>query len=239
MRLVNTVSVLDEAKCIGCVICTSVCPTLAWSVDPNTRLAVLDEPRCFGCVNCESRCPTYAIRMVPRRKDRFLYVDPKQVDCAKVEELCRKARFHPEQIICFCTSSRAEEAAAAILTGSRTPEEISVRTGIRSGCTVECSQPLLRLLEAAGVPFKPALDGKGWQIYGSVPTLWDIPKAVKEKYARRGFHFEEDASLLDEVVASPANPRVASSAGSRNTEAEPFSLVRNCSRDSQQAEAGK
>src|SRR3972149_6368622 len=134
MRLVNTVPVLDESKCIGCVICTSVCPTLAWSVDRQTKLAVLNEPLCFGCVNCGGRCPTYAIKMVPREQDRLLYVDPRQVEYTEVEALCRKARFHPEQIICFCTSSRAEEAAAAILTGSRTPEEISVRTGIRSGC---------------------------------------------------------------------------------------------------------
>ena len=206
MRLVNTVPMLIEEKCIGCVICTSVCPTLAWSVDPGTRLAVLDEPLCFGCVNCESRCPTYAIKMVPRKEDKVLYVDPKQVDYLQVEDLCRKAHFHPEQIICFCTSSRAEEAAAAILTGSLTPEDISARTGIRSGCTLECSQPLLRLLEAAGIPFQPALDGKGWQIYGKVPTLWEIPQSVKDKYAARGFHFNEDQVLMDEVTASPAQP---------------------------------
>ena len=206
MRLVNTVPRLDEAKCIGCVICTSVCPTLAWSVDKKTKLAVLNEPLCFGCVNCEARCPTYAIKMVTREEDKFLYVDPKQVDYATVETLCRKARFHPEQIICFCTSSRAEEAAAAILTGARTPEEISARTGIRSGCTVECSQPLLRLLEAAGIPFQPALDGRGWQIYGKVPTIWEIPESVKRKYAGRGFHFDEDTALMEEVIASPACP---------------------------------
>lgn len=206
MRLVNTIPLLDEEKCIGCVICTSVCPTLAWSVDRETKLALLDEPLCFGCVNCESRCPTYAIKMVPRKEDKFLYVDPKQVDYAQVEDLCRKAHFHPEQIICFCTSSRAEEAAAAILTGSRTPEDISARTGIRSGCTLECSQPLLRLLEAAGIPFQPALDGKGWQIYGKVPTVWEIPQSVKDKYATRGFHFDEDQALMEEVTASPAQP---------------------------------
>lgn len=206
MRLVNTVPELDEEKCIGCVICTSICPTLAWSVNKESKLAVLEESRCFGCINCESRCPTYAIKMVPREEDRFLYVDPTQVDSTQVADLCRKARFHPEQIICFCTSSRAEEAAAAILTGSLTPEDISSRTGIRSGCTVECSQPLLRLLEAAGIPFQTALDGKGWQIYGKVPTVWDIPKSVKEKYARRGFHFEEDQALMEEVISFPVQP---------------------------------
>jgi len=71
---------------------------------------------------------------------------------------------------------------------------------------VECAQPLLRLLEAAGIPFTPALDGKGWQIYGKVPTVWDIPESVKKKYADRGFHFEEDIALMEEVIASPAHP---------------------------------
>jgi hypothetical protein len=71
---------------------------------------------------------------------------------------------------------------------------------------VECSQPLLRLLEAAGIPYAPALGGKGWQIYGRVPTVWDIPRSVKEKYANRGFHFEEDIALMEDVINSPAQP---------------------------------
>lgn len=221
MRVVNTVPVLDESKCIGCVICTSVCPTLAWSVDRATKLAVLDEPRCFGCVNCESRCPTYAIKMVPRRENRFLYVDPKLVDYTEVEALCRKAHFHPEQIVCFCTSSRAEEIAAAILSGSRTPEEISARTGIRSGCTIECSQPLLRMLEAAGIPYQPALGGKGWQIYGRVPTAWEIPESVKKKYADSGFHFEQDIALMEEVIAAPAEPPPDGAAAQSRTHRSP------------------
>ena len=36
--------------------------------------------------------------------------------------------------------------------------------------------------------------------------MWDIPESVKQKYAGRGFHFEEDIALMEAVVASPAQP---------------------------------
>ena len=80
--------------------------------------------------------------------------------------------------------------AAAILDGADTPEEISSRTGIRTGCTIECIQPILRLLEAAGIQPKPNPDG--WQWYGETVTAWTMPEKVKQKYASRGFYFDED-----------------------------------------------
>lgn len=95
---------------------------------------------------------------------------------------------------------RAEEVAAAILDGADTPEEISSRTGIRTGCTIECIQPILRLLEAAGIQPKPNPDG--WQWYGETVTAWTMPEKVKQKYASRGFYFDEDRKLLDQVAAT-------------------------------------
>jgi bacterioferritin-associated ferredoxin len=122
-------------------------------------------------------------------------------DRARVDALCRKARFHPEQLVCYCTGTRAEEAAAAILQGAHTPEEISFRTGIRTGCTVECLQPMLRLLEAAGI--RPEPPKGGWQWYGKTITAWEIPDAVKQRYAKRGFYFDADIDILERVVNAP------------------------------------
>ena len=92
----------------------------------------------------------------------------------------------------------ADEVAACLLDGATTPEEVSLRTGMRTGCTIECIQPLLRLVQAAGNELHP--DPDGWQWYGVTTTAWEIPEEVKEKYNSRGFYFDEDRELLDRVV---------------------------------------
>lgn len=89
--------------------------------------------------------------MVKREEPFTVGVDVSRFDGAKILALCEKAHFHPQQVLCYCVGVRAEEVAAAILDGADTPEEISSRTGIRTGCTIECIQPILRLLEAAGI----------------------------------------------------------------------------------------
>ncbi|MGB9662796.1 MAG: indolepyruvate ferredoxin oxidoreductase subunit alpha [Moorellaceae bacterium] len=203
MKVVNLLAVVDQEKCRACKTCERVCPVLAVAV--VDRKAVVDADRCRGCAACEQRCPEYAITMVKREQPVVVGVDVGAVDYSRIQELCRKAKLHPEQIICYCTATRAEEAAAAILQGARSPEEVSFQTGARTGCKVECIQPILRLLEAAGI--EPVPPKGGWQWYGRTPTVWEIPEEVKEKYASRGFYFEEDIKLLDRVVAAPLQER--------------------------------
>ena len=55
-------------------------------------------------------------------------------------------------------------------------------------------------LEAAGIQPKPNPDG--WQWYGETVTAWTMPEKVKQKYASRGFYFDEDRKLLDQVAAT-------------------------------------
>lgn len=207
MRLINLLAELVVENCTGCTICEKVCPTLAISMAPNPsgkepkQLPVIDEARCVGCWACEQRCPFEALRMVRHPAPYTVGVATDDIDYRLIEELCRKARLNPEQVVCFCTVTRAEEVAAAILKGYRTPEELSYHTGIRTGCKVECTQPLLRLLEAAGASLEPTLK-RGWQLYGRTITAWEIPATVKEKYTRRGFYFEDDLHLLDLISKS-------------------------------------
>ncbi|SMB99038.1 BFD-like [2Fe-2S] binding domain-containing protein [Thermanaeromonas toyohensis ToBE] len=203
MKVVNLVAVVDEEKCKACRTCERVCPVLAIKVE--NRKAVVDKERCRGCAACEQRCPDYAITMAKREEPVVVAVNVDAVDYNQVIELCRRARLHPEQIICYCTATRAEEVAAAILLGARSPEDVSFMTGARTGCKVECIQPILRLLEAAGI--KPAPPKGGWQWYGRTPTVWDIPEEVKQKYASRGFYFDEDIKLFERVIAAPLQGR--------------------------------
>jgi len=195
MRRVSLLAKVDLDTCIGCKTCERVCPTL--SIKVKDRKAVVDEQRCTGCGGCEQRCPVFAIKLV-ERDDPYnieFKIVPEMKD--KVDELCRKAKLHPEQIICYCTETRAEEVAAAVLAGNDTPEKISAATGIRTGCKIECIQPILRILNAAGItPEKP----EGYQWYGLTPTLWDINEDVKKRYSDGGFRFDDDIEVFEKVI---------------------------------------
>jgi len=118
----------------------------------------------------------------------LLGVEVSEVDQTKLMELCVKAHLHPRQFLCLCTSTRVSEAAAAVLKGAKSPEEISLMTGARSGCAMGyCTAPMLRLLKAHGVEIIPPKDHR-W--YNIAPTLWDMPPEVAQKYP--GYYFEED-----------------------------------------------
>lgn len=198
MKKVTIVAVVQPEKCTGCKICEKVCPVLAIKV--TDRKSKADPDKCRGCANCEQRCPSYAIKMVKRDVPLMVGVDVSKFDRDKIDELCRKANLNPEQALCYCVGVRAEEVAAAILSGAKTPEEISSMTGIRTGCTIECIQPILRMVEAAGLPLVRIKDG--WQWYGKTITAWELSDDIKAKYSSRGFYFEEDKKLLDRIANS-------------------------------------
>ncbi len=199
MKLISVKPVVDKDKCIGCGICSKVCPSLA--IILIGRKAVVNEQDCRGCGACNQRCPVYAIEMVKLDHPYTVSVDISDLSYDEISMLCKKAMLNPEQVICYCTATRAEEVAGAILKGAKSPEEISRLTGIRMGCKVECIQPILRLLDAAGInPERPS----GYQWYGLTPKVWEISEKVKAKYAEKGFYFEEDIKLLKEIVDAKA-----------------------------------
>jgi ferredoxin len=196
MKVVSFIAKVDRDKCTGCGICTRVCPTL--SIKVVEKLANVDASTCAGCGACLDRCPFDAVRFVDLEKPKVLLVDPEKVDKQKIVEICKKAKIHPEQIVCFCTGTRAEEVSAAILKGAKSPEELSRMIGVRTGCKTECIQPVLRLLYAAGI--EPTPVEKGWQWYGRTLTIWEIPEEIKQKYSSLGFYFKEDEKLLNKVM---------------------------------------
>ncbi|NPV70598.1 MAG: 4Fe-4S binding protein [Firmicutes bacterium] len=196
MKVVTMYPEVNRDKCTGCRTCERVCPVLAIKV--VDKKATVDMSRCRGCAACEQRCPVYALAMVKRDDPFTVQVKVRDEMLPRIKEICARARINPEYIVCYCTATRAEEVVAAILEGAATPEEISLATGVRTGCKVECIQPVLRLLEAAGI--KPARPEGGWQWYGRTITAFEIPQAVKAKFSKRGFYFDEDIKLLDKVA---------------------------------------
>ncbi len=195
MKSITIVAQVNPDLCIGCRTCEKVCPVNCIAV--IDKKAKVDPEKCMGCANCEQRCPTYAIIMAKKDVPREVGVDVTKFDQQKIRELCEKAHLNPEQVICYCVGVRAEEVAAALLDGAKTPEEVSAMTGVRTGCTIECIQPVLRLVEAAGLPL--VRNEKGWQWYGTTVTAWDLPEGVKEKFGK-GFYFDQDRELLDREV---------------------------------------
>lgn len=159
---------------------------------------VFSEEDCRGCSNCSSRCPSVAISLRELAEPYMVRVGIEDSIKKQVRDICVNAKMHPESIVCFCTSTRAMEIAAAIVKGARTPEDISKMTGARTGCGVLCIEPIFRLLLAAGQELGVPHQSHVW--YPTVPTLWEIPSSVAEKYESRGFRFEEDKAYYDELI---------------------------------------
>jgi NAD-dependent dihydropyrimidine dehydrogenase PreA subunit/bacterioferritin-associated ferredoxin len=198
MKLVAFLATVDLNICGGCRICSKVCPTLAITI--VEKKPVIDSERCVACGNCEQRCESRAITLEKLAQSHVITVTVDDLPREQVDALCILAGFHPSQILCYCSATRAEEVAASIIKGAHSPEEITLRTGLRSGCSVECIQPALRLLQAYGIT--PTPPKGGWQWYGLTPTLKEIPEAVKTKYQNHGFCFEEDLKLFESIVSS-------------------------------------
>jgi Fe-S-cluster-containing hydrogenase component 2 len=181
---------VDTSICIGDRICENVCPTGAIKV--VEKKAIVDAARCAACLKCIDYCEEDAIRTVPRPEPVVLKVDPAEVDQIRLRELCRRAHFNPEDVICPCTNTTAGETAAAILKGARTPEDLSLMTGIRTACGMWCMSLVQGLLRAHGLEITPP---KGFNWYPVDTALWNIPDEVVRKYpeyrleeARRLFH---------------------------------------------------
>ncbi len=185
MKVVKFLARVDETKCTGDGLCEKVCPTGA--IEVVDKKARRDEQRCVACCRCRDACPHDAVTIVSRPAPMLLGVNVSEVDPARLRDLCARAHLHPRQFLCLCTGTRVSEVAAAVLEGARSPEELSLMTGARSGCTVYCLAPMLRLLEAHGVKIA-APEKHRW--YDVTPTLWDLREEVVEKHP--GYYFKED-----------------------------------------------
>ena len=57
---------VEPAKCVGCKICVSKCPTKAITMVKGK--AVIDPKKCVNCGLCAKACPTKAIHPPVKKK---------------------------------------------------------------------------------------------------------------------------------------------------------------------------
>jgi Fe-S-cluster-containing hydrogenase component 2 len=189
-------AVVDPTKCIGDRICENVCPTNA--VRMIDKKAVVEKRKCAACLKCIDYCGEDAISLVPRSESMVLRVDPSEVDQDQLEELCYKAYFHPDDVICPCTATTAGEVGAAILKGAKTPEDISIMTGVRTACGMWCMALVQELIRAHGIQISPP-NGYNW--YEVSTGLWNVPEEVVQKYPE--YRLAEARRLFDAKVSNP------------------------------------
>jgi ferredoxin len=56
--------VMDEQKCIGCGLCTEVCPHAVFEIQEK-KARIVDFNACMECGACVSNCPADAISVSP------------------------------------------------------------------------------------------------------------------------------------------------------------------------------
>ncbi|MCD4675818.1 MAG: 4Fe-4S binding protein [Desulfobacula sp.] len=66
LRYLDDVStlVLNEEKCIGCSLCTEVCPQGVFEMRQN-KAYIIDFNACMECGACVNNCPSQAISVSP------------------------------------------------------------------------------------------------------------------------------------------------------------------------------
>jgi L-aspartate semialdehyde sulfurtransferase ferredoxin len=55
--------VRNEERCTHCGACVAICPTGAFSVDPDTRKVLFDNSKCVACEMCLKGCPPRAMEL--------------------------------------------------------------------------------------------------------------------------------------------------------------------------------
>ncbi len=180
MKVVRYVSQLDLEKCMGCKQCDKYCPTSAITV--VDKKAIVDENRCVACGKCREACTEEAVQMNKRSQPFTISFPVETVNQEKIQQLCIMVPILPEIVICACTGTTAQEVAAAIISGAKSPEDIVLMTGAGSGCGIYCMGIIFRMFKMAGVDIK---DDDRWHHLPLSPM--DVPDHIVKAHPM--YHF--------------------------------------------------
>ena len=196
-RRVTMVAEIIGENCTGCRLCEQVCPTVAITmrkrtdeeIGPGKNIAIMHDESCYNVQACLEICPDEAIVMRELDEPFEVRIDTKSVDQKELIALCKMAGLPPETMVCPCTTTTAAELAAAVLQGASTPDELSRATGVRTGCSELCLQPMFDMLAAGGHNDMQRNPRNGFQWYGRAGDLFTqikpdgtVPAAIEENF---------------------------------------------------------
>lgn len=181
-RRVSMVAEIIGDNCTGCRLCEQVCPTVAITMrkrkegetGPGKNIAVMHDEHCYNIQACLEICPDEAIVMRELDEPFDVDVDVSSVDQGEMVALCKKAGLPPGMVVCPCTTTTAAELAAAVLKGASTPDKLSRMTGVRTGCSELCLQPMFDILAAGGHTEMERNPRSGFQWYGRAGDLFSV-----------------------------------------------------------------
>ena len=196
-KRVTLVAEIIGENCTGCRLCEQVCPTVAITmrkrtddeIGPGKNIAIMHDEFCYNVQACLEICPDEAIVMRELAEPFEVRVDTKAVDQQELVGLCKKANLSPRMTVCPCTTTTAAELAAAVLQGASTPDELSRMTGVRTGCSELCLQPIFDILAAGGHTGMERNPRSGFQWYGRAGDLFSqvqadgtLSREIEEKF---------------------------------------------------------
>lgn len=78
-KVVKTLAVIDESRCIGCTLCIQACPVDA-ILGAAKHMHTVIASECTGCELCVAPCPVECIAMVPVSPDIRSWIWPAPED---------------------------------------------------------------------------------------------------------------------------------------------------------------
>ena len=179
MKLVKYLSQVDESKCTGCKRCENICPAAAIKV--IEKKAVVDAGRCVACKKCWDICQADAAVMVRQEPPRLAGISAELISQhqEQIGGVLASLFLKNESPVCSCTMTQAQELAAAVIAGARTPEDLTAMTGVGSGCGIYCQGQILKMLKAFGIELIPP-QSKRW--YDLILGPEKVPPEVEVKY---------------------------------------------------------